>query len=199
MPEPQRLPLPDASLLLYSGLSLGNEETVMRRLIDGIHWRQEYITLFGKTHKQPRLVAWYGDRNAVYTYSGKAYTPRPWTEELLRLRDLVEVAAASRFNSVLLNYYRDGRDAMGLHADDEPELGPEPVIASLSLGATRKLYFQHRFRRDLDTVTLPLQSGSLLVMGGQTQRYWKHGLRKTSRACEPRINLTFRYVFPESS
>ena len=95
MPEPQRLPLPDASLLLYSGLSLGNEETVMRRLIDGIHWRQEYITLFGKTHKQPRLVAWYGDRNAVYTYSGKAYTPRPWTEELLRLRDLVEVAAAS--------------------------------------------------------------------------------------------------------
>ncbi len=101
----------------------------------------------------------------------------------------------SSFNSVLLNYYRDGRDSMGLHADDEPELGPEPVIASLSLGATRNLYFRHRRCKELATVNVPLPSRSLLVMRGETQRNWKHGIRKVARPCGPRVNLTFRHIF----
>ncbi|MEE4146749.1 MAG: alpha-ketoglutarate-dependent dioxygenase AlkB [Halieaceae bacterium] len=193
--EPESLPLPDGELLLYTGLRLGcREDSLLRRLIDDVDWRQEHVTLFGKTHKQPRLVAWYGDREARYRYSGKTYDPHPWDNTLLRLKALAEQASASRFNSVLLNYYRDGRDAMGLHADDEPELGPEPVIASLSLGATRTLYFRHRFRRELATVNVPLPSGSLLVMRGATQRNWKHGIRKLSRPCGPRINLTFRQI-----
>ena len=193
--EPDTLPLPDGELQLFSGLPLGCEElTLLHRLIDDIDWRQEHVTLFGKTHKQPRLVAWYGDPDACYSYSGKTYVPHPWNEELLRLKQLAEQVSASRFNSVLLNYYRDGRDSMGLHADDEPELGPEPVIASLSLGATRTLYFRHRSRKDLATVNVPLPSGSLLVMRGATQRNWKHGIRKLSRACGPRVNLTFRHI-----
>lgn len=193
--EPDNLPLPDGELQLFNDLPLGCEETtLLRQLIDETDWRQEYVTLFGKTHKQPRLVAWYGDPDACYTYSGKTYQPQPWNSSLLRLKALAEQVSASRFNSVLLNYYRDGRDSMGLHADDEPELGPEPVIASLSLGATRTLYFRHRFRKDVATVNVPLPSGSLLVMRGETQRNWKHGVRKLSRVCGPRVNLTFRHI-----
>lgn len=192
---PENLPLPDGDLQLYTGLQLGCEEAaLLRQLIDDIDWGQEHITLFGKTHKQPRLVAWHGDRDACYSYSGKTYQPRPWTDTLLQLKELAEQLSASPFNSVLLNYYRDGRDSMGLHADDEPELGLEPVIASLSLGATRTLYFRHRFRKELATVNVPLPSGSLLVMRGKTQRNWKHGIRKVARACGPRINLTFRNI-----
>ena len=192
---PENLPLPDGELQLYTGLRLGCEDAaLLRQLIDDIDWRQEHVTLFGKTHKQPRLVAWHGDRGASYTYSGKTYEPRPWNDTLLQLKELAEQVSASRFNSVLLNYYRDGRDSMGLHADDEPELGPEPVIASLSLGATRTLYFRHRLRKELATVNVPLPSASLLVMRGQTQRNWKHGIRKVSRPCGPRINLTFRNI-----
>ena len=193
----QNLLLPDGELQLYADLPLGGDgDTLLRQLIDDIPWRQEYITLFGKTHRQPRLVAWYGDPEALYTYSGKTYQPHPWNDTLLRLKELAEQVSASRFNSVLLNYYRDGRDSMGLHADDEPELGPEPVIASLSLGETRTLYFRHRFRKELATVNVPLPPGSLLVMRGGTQRNWKHGIRKLSRACGPRVNLTFRSILP---
>ena len=198
--EPDTLPLPDGELQLYSGLPLGCEElTLLHRLIDDIDWRQEHVTLFGKTHKQPRLVAWYGEPDACYSYSGKTYEPLPWSDTLLHLKGLAEQVSASRFNSVLLNYYRDGRDSMGLHADDEPELGPEPVIASLSLGETRTLYFRHRYRKNLDTVNVALPPASLLLMRGATQRYWKHGIRKLSRACGPRINLTFRYVYKSRS
>lgn len=194
--ELKNLALPDADLRLYTGLPLGCEDSLLRQLVADIDWRQEHITLFGKTHKQPRLVAWHGDRNAHYKYSGKTYEPQFWGDTLLRLKGVVEQACAHPFNSVLLNYYRDGRDSMGLHADDEPELGPEPAIASLSLGATRTLYFKHRFRKDLDTVKVPLPSGSLLLMRGATQRYWKHGIRKLSSPCGARINLTFRLVLP---
>lgn len=199
-PAPANIPMPDAEVLLYTDLHLGCEaDGLLRRLIDDVHWRQEHITLFGKTHQQPRLVAWYGDQHARYRYSGKTYEPLPWSDTLQQLKGLAERVSASRFNSVLLNYYRDGRDSMGLHADDEPELGPEPVIASLSLGETRTLYFRHRYRKDLDTVNVALPAGSLLLMRGATQRYWKHGIRKLARTCGPRINLTFRHVYPGRS
>jgi len=195
--ETRALALPDAQVDLFERLTLGfSHDALMQQLTDDIQWRQEDITLFGKTYRQPRLIAWHGDDKASYRYSGRVYEPQPWTDLLLQLKHRVEAASGSQFNSVLLNLYRDGRDSMGLHADDEPELGPEPVIASLSLGATRTLYFKHRFRKDLATLRVPLSSGSLLVMRGSTQQYWKHGIRKLSRQCGPRINLTFRHIVP---
>ena len=123
-----------------------------------------------------------------------ALEPRAWTPLLLDLKARVESLADASFNSVLLNYYRDHNDAMGMHADDEPELGPTPVIASLSFGETRTLRFKHRHDTQLATVKLPLTSGSLLVMRGDTQRNWKHGINRQTRACGPRVNLTFRRI-----
>jgi alkylated DNA repair dioxygenase AlkB len=152
--------------------------------------------VFGKTHPQPRLVAWYGDPGTRYSYSGIDHEPLPWTKALQRLRRQVADVCGYGFNSVLLNYYRDGRDSMGMHADDEPELGPRPVIASVSLGEPRPFRLVHR-RREAESLSLPLPSGSLLLMRGDTQRNWKHGINKTSRTCGPRINLTFRRIFPE--
>jgi len=192
--------LPGADLMLYEDLDLDPDpETLMRRLIRGTDWRAEPITVFGKTCLQPRLVAWHGDADARYTYSGTVNEPRPWTSDLHYLRRVVETVTGNSFNGVLLNFYRDHRDSMGLHADDEPELGPDPVIVSLSLGSERKLVMQHRHRRDLNTVSIPLPSGSLLVMRGSTQRHWKHGIRKLSRPCGPRVNLTFRRVYPDQA
>lgn len=193
--KPTVLPLPDSDLLFFERVDLGRDrDRLLQQLVDETDWQQENITLFGRTRPQPRLIAWYGDPGASYTYSGMRHEPRPWTALLLDLRRRVESMAGSPFNSVLLNYYRGPRDSMGLHADDEPELGPEPVIASLSFGEQRKLYFRHRTRRDLATFNLPLPSGSLLIMRGATQQHWKHGLRKLSRPCGPRVNLTFRQI-----
>lgn len=157
-------------------------------------WHQESITIYGKTQLQPRLLAWYGDPHATYCYSGKTYQPRPWTLLLEGLRDNMSALANAPFNSVLLNYYRDQKDSMGLHADDEPELGQEPVIASLSLGEERVIYFRHKRDRSVKGLDISLPSGSVLLMRGATQDNWKHGLRKLSRPCGPRINLTFRYI-----
>ena len=159
-------------------------------------WRQETITLFGKTHLQPRLIAWYGDEGTQYRYSGKTHQPLPWTTCLQALRERIAALVGAEFNSVLLNYYRDHRDSMGLHADDEAELGPKPVIASLSLGAERVLYFHHKRERNTPGVDIPLPDGSVLLMRGATQQNWKHGIRKLTRPCGPRLNLTFRLVRP---
>jgi len=194
-PEPQILALPDADLVFHPGIDLGESPAeLLQRLQRETPWSQEDITVFGKTHLQPRLIAWYGDPGASYAYSGIAHEPLPWTDTLSGLRKRLEALCGCTFNSVLLNYYRDHRDSMGLHADDEPELGREPVIASLSLGEQRSLYFKHKTRRDLKTVNLPLPSGSLLIMRGSTQRHWKHGLRKLGKHCGPRVNLTFRLI-----
>jgi alkylated DNA repair dioxygenase AlkB len=192
------LPLQDAELLFCDCVDLGcAPDLLMQQLIAECQWRQETVTLFGKTHPQPRLIAWYGDKGADYTYSGTRHAPLDWTPELLRLRNAVETFTGSRYNSVLLNLYRDENDAMGLHADDEPELGAEPVIASLSLGEQRTLFFRHRHRRDIETFNLPLPPASLLVMRGPTQQNWKHGIRKRRRPLGPRLNLTFRWICPQ--
>jgi alkylated DNA repair dioxygenase AlkB len=197
--ELQELELPDAELLFCERVDLGCDPyELLQQLIDDCRWQAETVTLFGKTYPQPRLIAWYGDAGTDYTYSGTRHVPLPWTNELLQLRDRVQQLTGSRYNSVLLNLYRDGSDSMGLHADDEPELGENPVIASLSLGEQRTLYFRHRHRRDLETFNLPLPHASLLVMRGTTQRNWKHGIRKSPRPLGPRVNLTFRWVYPES-
>jgi alkylated DNA repair dioxygenase AlkB len=140
----------------------------------------------------PRLSAWYGDAGAVYTYSGLRLEPLPWTPVLLEIKQATERLSGTRFNSVLLNLYRDGQDSMGWHSDDEPELGPEPVIASVSLGALRRFVFQHKKRRW--RIALDLEPGSVLLMAGATQHHWRHALPKTRRPVAPRINLTFRTI-----
>ncbi len=167
---------------------------VLSELLERTPWRADSVVVWGKRHLQPRLTAWYGDADARYEYSGLALDPLPWTPRLLSIKESVEDAAGSRFNSVLLNYYRDGRDSMGMHSDDEPELGPRPVIASLSLGETRTLVFKHRTERDRESLRIELGDGSLLLMRGATQRNWRHGIGKERRPCGPRVNLTFRLI-----
>jgi alkylated DNA repair dioxygenase AlkB len=195
--DPLALQLPDADLLLYENVGF-EQAAVLAELIEETQWRCDEITLYGKTHQQPRLVAWHGDVGASYRYSGVRHEPQPWSDTLQRIRERVESVCGYQFNSVLLNYYRDQHDSMGLHADDEPELGHEPVIASLSLGEERTLYFKHKTRRDLKAFKLPLPSGSLLIMKGATQRNWKHGMRKLNRPCGPRLNLTFRTILVQA-
>jgi alkylated DNA repair dioxygenase AlkB len=185
------VPIDDGTLALLAQLplSVSNAE-VFARLLAETPWREESVVVYGKRHLQPRLTAWYGD--ASYTYSGLRLEPLPWTALLLELRAAVEAACGQRFNSVLLNRYRNGRDSMGMHSDDEPELGAEPVIASLSYGATRIFVLRHK--RDKRTLRLPLGDGSLLLMSGPLQRNWLHGINKSARPLEERINLTFRYI-----
>jgi alkylated DNA repair dioxygenase AlkB len=191
----ERIPIADGEVYYVSDLNLGRSaDALLRQLIAEIPWRHENILVWGKMYSQPRLVAWYGDRGSDYTYSGIKLTPRPWTDLLRDIKKRVETVSATAFNSVLLNYYRDNRDSMGFHSDDEPELGARPIIASLSFGEERMFIMKHRVNKLAKPVRLRLESGSLLLMKGETQRYWKHGLAKTSRPCGPRINLTFRRI-----
>ena len=192
---PERLPLRDAEVYFLSELFLGEPaETLLRRLIEQIAWTAGSVTLWGKRHAQPRLTAWHGDPGATYAYSGQSLQPRAWTGDLLRIKQRVEAVAEENFNSVLLNYYRDHRDSIGMHSDDEAELGPRPVIASLSLGAERTFILRHRSDSKVEPVRLKLASGCLLLMKGTTQRHWKHGIAKQTRPCGPRLNLTFRRI-----
>lgn len=189
------LRIEDADIRLALDIDLpAPADQLLHELITSTPWRAEAITIYGKKIMQPRLVAWYGDAGREYAYSGVVLTPLPWTPLLLALRQQVQRLAGEPFNSVLLNYYRDHRDSIGLHSDDERELGPEPVIASLSLGATRVFVLKHKTRRELPPLRVELPSASLLVMKGPTQRCWKHGIDKMTRPCGPRVNLTFRRI-----
>ena len=178
-------------------LSAPEAAALLAHLTTAVAWEQRSIRLFGKKVPQPRLTAWYGDADARYAYSGLRWEPRPWLPALADLRQRLEAATQARYNSVLLNLYRDGQDGMGWHADDEPELGPAPVIASVSLGATRR--FRLRPRADGPAAGTPasgvdLPAGSLLLMRPPTQQHWQHALPKTARPIGPRLNLTFRRV-----
>lgn len=168
---------------------------VLRQLIAGVAWRQEEVVAWGRKIRQPRLIAWYGDPGQIYAYSGIQLDPLPWTPVLRDIKTRVEQASRCTFNSVLLNYYRDEHDGIGFHSDDEPELGERPVIASLSLGEERKFVLKHKALKPVKPVHLQLASGSLLLMKGDTQRCWRHGIPKESRRCGPRVNLTFRTIF----
>ncbi len=166
-------------------------------LAEEADWRQESIALFGRRVPLPRLTAWHGDPGAIYTYSGLLNEPAAWTPQLAELRERLADRLGVRFNSVLLNWYRGGGDAMGWHADDEPELGREPAIASLSLGATRRFELEHR--GDRERIAVELEPGSLLVMAGATQHRWRHRVPKQPRIAGGRINLTFRVVAPDGA
>ncbi|MGB7904534.1 MAG: alpha-ketoglutarate-dependent dioxygenase AlkB [Steroidobacteraceae bacterium] len=195
--EAQRFDLPDAEVRLWpQALSPDEADGWFSALRSRIDWQQEEILIFGERRRVPRLVAWYGDPGTTYTYSGTAHEPLPWTVELQSIRARVEAVSGYRYNSVLLNRYRDGRDGMGWHADDEPELGLNPVIASVSLGATRRFCLRHRRHKDRK-LDLLLPHGSLLCMGGTTQHHWVHALPKTRLPVGERINLTFRLLVPQ--
>ena len=185
------IPIEDGQLAFQQRLLLDlSPEEIFRRLRDETDWRAEQIQVWGKLHWQPRLSAWHGE--ARYRYSCKTFDPQPFTPLQLHIKQAVEQATGCRFNSVLLNYYRDERDSMGFHADDERELGPEPAIASVSFGAPRTFILKHRTRPQ--TIKLALGDGCLLLMAGTLQQHWTHGINKERAARGPRINLTFRLI-----
>jgi len=194
--EPTRYDLEDGGLLLLfeRWLDLAESNAAFDEIRRETPWKSESIRIAGKVIPVPRLTAWYGDSGVVYTYSGIRNEPLPWTPRLASLRVAASEAAGAELNSVLLNHYRDGRDSMGWHADNEPSLGPNPIIASVSLGAPRRFVLRHEKKRGR-ALTLVLPGGSLLVMAGATQRHYRHAVPKEAEAGE-RINLTFRYVFP---
>ncbi len=162
-------------------------------LQDEIKWRHEPIMLFGKQIMQPRLTAWYGDEGKIIRYSGIKMQPLPWTSTLKEIKTRVESFADITFNSVLLNQYRNEKDSMGWHRDNESELGKDPVIASVSFGAIRTFYFRHAAEPKLKK-SIPLNDGSGLIMRGSTQQHWYHSLPKLTYPINPRINLTFRII-----
>ena len=163
-------------------------------LLAATPWRQDTLRFGGKAVPVPRLQAWYGDANSRYGYSGLQLAPLPWTPLLRSLRDRLTQTLGLRFNSVLLNYYRDGNDSVAWHSDDEPELGPDPQIASLSLGTARRFELRHRWHKALPKRQLLLADGSLLLMGHHLQRHWQHRLPKEPGLLGARLNLTFRLV-----
>ena len=175
-----------------NAIPVARAEAHFRSLLWEIDWEQRSIFVYGKRHNQPRLVAWHGDHGKTYRYSGDTLIAKPWTESLRELREACEALAEHTFNSVLLNLYRDGNDAMGWHADNEPELGSNPVIASLSLGESRRFDLKHKLTGEKRSVQLG--NGDLLVMSGDTQRHWVHQVPRSAKVYAPRINLTFRKI-----
>jgi alkylated DNA repair dioxygenase AlkB len=159
-----------------------------------VTWAEREIVLYGKRIMQPRLVGWAGE--VAYRYSGQTLEPCAFTDTVRALTDRVNAFAGTRFNHVLLNRYRDGRDNMGMHADDEPELGPDPVVATLSLGATRRMTLVPRRPRDDERHALELPAGSLLIMRGACQRRFRHGIPREPRVTDERVSLTFRQIGP---
>lgn len=191
---PDRLDLPDADVVFTPAfLDQHQHDRLWAALLDTTMWRQETIKLYGREGPVPRLTAWYGDPGTVYAYSSITMQPEPWSPALREVKALVEQEAGVAFNSVLCNLYRHGRDSVAWHSDDESELGPRPVIASVSLGASRLFQLRHKERPD-QRRQIELPGGSLLLMRGPTQRHWRHQVPKTSRVVGPRINLTFRAV-----
>lgn len=187
--------MPQAEVYLINDfLPKQDADILLQMLLQEVNWRQEKVKLFGKEIDQPRLTAWYADAGKAYTYSGLTWQPQPWLPALNSLRDKLQKSTGITFNSVLLNLYRHGQDSMGWHADNEPELGPNPVIASISLGQPRSFALKHNQQPHLKQ-SLLLKPGSLLLMAGGTQHFWKHQLPKSTRTMAPRINLTFRYIY----
>ncbi len=186
---------PDADIrLLTNFYDSATATALFHELHSQTPWAQRHVKVYGQLYPEPRLTAWYGDAGKGYSYSGLTLEPLPWTPALLQIKARVDAAAGVTFNSVLLNLYRDGRDSNGWHQDNEPELGHNPVIASLSLGAVRRFQLRHKFNKDVPKLELDLPPGSLLVMAGPTQHYWQHQIPKTAKPGAARINLTFRVI-----
>ena len=216
----QELSVADGALRLYPRLFSAEEsKRYLDVLKEEVDWKSERITLFGRSIALPRMTAWFGDAGMRYTYSGISVQPVGWTRTLLQIRARIEEVTTSTFNSVLLNYYRDGRDSVSWHSDDEPELGSDPVIGSVSFGSERPFYLRHKAARAASPqpiqepvrepapkggqgrlkLTLCLPNGSYLEMGAGIQRNWTHQLPKRPKLTEERINLTFRRILSRGS
>ena len=190
--------MPDGDIVIYRNFFEALEsDQIFEELVSGINWRQDKIKMFGKEFDLPRLTAWYGDEGKSYKYSGITMNPAPWIPILLLIKERIEKVVNIKFNSVLLNLYRHGQDHMSWHSDDEPELGENPVIASVSFGETRRFLLKHKYDKNLAKVEVILNNGSLLIMQGSTQHFWQHRIAKTAKKINPRINLTFRVIKKE--
>ena len=192
--EPILFDLPDAEIIYYPHFFDTIEANkILTTLTETIPWQQDDIKVFGKVYPQPRLTALFGNDGKPYSYSNITMQPHPWNLLLQKLKFQVETVSKGNFTTVLLNLYRTGQDSNGWHADNEKELGINPIIASLSFGAERYFHLQHNNNKELKLKIL-LEHGSLLLMKGTTQHFWKHQIPKTSKPIEPRINLTFRTI-----
>jgi len=192
------LDLPEAEVLFYPDFfPAADADRLVRELLETTDWRQEVFRMYGREMPFPRLTAWYGDEGTAYTYSGLKNIPAPWTPPILEVKRAVEAPCGVTFNSVLLNRYRTGQDSVSWHADDEPEFGRNPVIASVSLGGTRVFQLKHKKRKELKS-SVELTHGSLLIMRGGTQENWLHQVPKAKKPVRERVNLTFRVVVAPS-
>ena len=188
------LNLPDSDIIYYPEFfDLETSNQYFKTLLESISWQQDDITIFGKTHKQPRLTALYANNNEPYSYSNITMIPHEFTKELLDIKTKVETVIDTNFTTCLLNLYRNGQDSNGWHADNEKELGVNPIIASVSFGAERLFKLKHRHNKNYKK-DLVLQHGSLLIMKGETQHHWLHQIPKTKKEVGKRINLTFRLI-----
>ncbi|MDP1726532.1 MAG: alpha-ketoglutarate-dependent dioxygenase AlkB [Bacteroidota bacterium] len=192
-PNTNLLPQEGEVLFFPDFFNFEDSNRLFKSLTDNIEWKQEQIKGWGKVNPVPRLTAWYGDSGKTYKYSGISHTPNPWTKELLEIKNKIEKIAKVKFSSVLLNLYRDGKDSVWWHSDDEKELGTNPVIGSVSFGASRTFKFQHKEDKSLKT-QVDLTHGSFVLMQGETQHKWNHAILKTKKVLLPRINLTFRVI-----
>lgn len=192
--EPITLNLPDAEIIYYPHFFDKKEADILfDQLTSDIPWQQDDIRVFGKTHLQPRLTALFGNEGKSYSYSNIKMQPHPWNPLLQKIKSRVESVSETNFTTVLLNLYRDGKDSNGWHADNEKELGTNPIIASVSFGTERFFQLKHNTISNLKQNIL-LEHGSLLLMKGTTQHFWKHQIPKTSKTIGSRINLTFRVI-----
>lgn len=173
--------------------SFDESNDFLNRLQTEIAWRHEPIRIFGKSVMQPRLTALYGDSEKEYRYSGLLMKPMAWTQALLEIKKGIEALSNVTFTTALLNQYRNEKDSMGWHRDNEKELGLNPVIGSVSLGAPRNFQMRHYYEKNLKE-SIDLEHGSFLLMRGPTQHFWEHCLPKRSKSCQPRINITFRVI-----
>ena len=193
-PEPIVLNLPDAEIIYYPHFFDKKEaDAIFNELTNEIPWQQDDIKVFGKIHPQPRLTALFGNEGKPYSYSNIKMQPHPWSLLLQKIKSHIESVTNTNFTTVLLNQYRDGKDSNGWHADNEKELGKNPIIASVSFGAERTFHLKHNTDKSLKK-SIILEHGSLLLMKGTTQHFWKHQIPKTAKPIGSRINLTFRFI-----
>ena len=193
-PEPIVFEVPDASIIYYPNFFSTEESDILfNTLQKEIPWQQDDIKVYGKVYPQPRLTALFGNEGKSYSYSNITMHPHKWSPLLMSIKEKVEKATEAMYSTVLLNYYRDGKDSNGWHADNEKELGTNPIIASLSFGAARMFQLKHN-HLDNQKINLTLENGSLLLMKGTTQHFWKHQIPKTTKPIGPRIILTFRII-----
>lgn len=189
----QILPHSGDAVLYTHFFSQSESDTYFTLLLKEINWKQEPIKIFGKEIMQPRLTAWYGDSDKPYSYSGITMQPQQWKEPLITIKQKTESIAGVKFTSALLNCYRNGQDSMGWHRDNEKELGPHPVIGSVSFGGSRTFQFRN-YKSKTEKKSLLLTHGSLLLMRGDTNNYWEHQVPKTSQEVRERVNITFRVI-----